>query len=231
MLAKSGGLQMDTVQFLFVSSTETMTSSTWKQRDKRESWRNFKSRCLDITAAERKEKERRHLLMYLQKTWFLLFQVFIKATENSTPLASFGCKPEEQRALHGFAQQTLAEAESKPTKLTVNTPEFHLQVWTGGWMWEGDRQYLKCTNCSRSLCTTCTVSTLELQCRRCLQHESQRVISHRGKDLWLQFIHLPVYVTQDIQKVSTQVQLTELNHINVLKRKIWEAFQFGGEYR
>lgn len=30
-----------------------------------------------------------------------------------------------------------------------------------------DQQYLKCTNCSRSLCTTCTLSTLELQC---LQH-------------------------------------------------------------
>lgn len=30
-----------------------------------------------------------------------------------------------------------------------------------------DQQYLKCTDCSRSLCTTCTLSTLELQC---LQH-------------------------------------------------------------
>lgn len=47
-------------------------------------------------------------------------------------------------------------------------------------MREGDRQYLKCTNCSRSVCTTCTVSTLELQSRQHVQHKSQKV----NEDVW-----------------------------------------------
>ena len=59
--------------------------------------------------------------------------VFIKALEEQktkTHISSFGRVSEEQRALHGFAQQGLAEAESKPTKLAVEPPEFfHLQAW------------------------------------------------------------------------------------------------------
>lgn len=39
-------------------------------------------------------------------------------------VSSFGCKPGTQRALHGFAQQRLTEAESKPTKLPVNPKGF-----------------------------------------------------------------------------------------------------------
>lgn len=34
------------------------------------------------------------------------------------------CAPEPRRALHGFAQQTRREAESKPTKLAVNSAHF-----------------------------------------------------------------------------------------------------------
>ncbi len=108
-------------------------------------------------------------------TTFRLSSVSSKlgTTENKTHISSFGCMSEKQRALHGFAQQRLAEAESKPTKLAVNPPEFHLWVCTGRWMREGDQQYLKCTNCSRSVCTTCTVSTLELQSRQHVQLERE----------------------------------------------------------
>lgn len=39
-----------------------------------------------------------------------------------------------------------------------------------------DQQYLKCTNCSRSLCTTCTLSTLELQCLQHVEESSEKVM-------------------------------------------------------
>lgn len=54
----------------------------------------------------------------------------------------FGSTPEKQRALHGFAQQKLAGADSKPTKLTVNPSEFHLQgKQTPLWRLHADRPW------------------------------------------------------------------------------------------
>lgn len=58
-----------------------------------------------------------------------------------------------QRVLHGFAQRKFSEAESNPAKLTVNpwcAMDGSLQGGLSSELQrEGDRQYLKCTHCSR----------------------------------------------------------------------------------
>lgn len=91
-----------------------------------------------------------------------------------TLVPTFCCKSGTQRALHGFAQQISTQAESKPTKLPVKLPARQFtRIWTRG---GDDQQYLKCRNCSRFLRTTCTLSTLGLQC---LQH-----VQEIGKSIW-----------------------------------------------
>lgn len=48
-----------------------------------------------------------------------VFQVLLRTDKTHACRIS-----EKQRALHGFAQQSLSEAERKPSKLTVSPAEF-----------------------------------------------------------------------------------------------------------
>lgn len=188
LLTTSGGLQMDTVQFLFIlSSTEIVTPSTWKQRDKQECQRNFKLRCLNMRAAERRKKTNSICSCVCGEHdfyFFLPFQVFIKTGYNRKQ------RPSLFLWLHAWETESFAwictaetgrsweQTNKTHCKLTRILPSsvnrlMNEEEEEGG----GDQQYLKCTNCSRSVCTTCTVSTLELQCRH-VQPESHKVMSH-----------------------------------------------------
>lgn len=166
LLTTSGRLQMATMQFLSIypnaKNGDVVYLKTARQKETLET--NFKLNLCVVFAGNVS----------------FTVSVFMKARSRGaqTPFfLPFICVSEKQRALHGFAQQRLAEAESKPTKLTVNPTELDLQAQTHRRMTGGDRQYLKCTNYSRSVCTTCTVSTLELQCQHVQPAESQRAVS------------------------------------------------------
>lgn len=116
--------------------------------------------------------------------FFLPFQVFIKTGYNRKQ------RPSLFLWLHAWETESFAwictaetgrsweQTNKTHCKLTRILPSsvnrlMNEEEEEGG----GDQQYLKCTNCSRSVCTTCTVSTLELQCRH-VQPESHKVMSH-----------------------------------------------------